>query len=231
MRLLHAGLSQNGRELVLSLRTSAPVALGKLEPHPDTGAPLPATSASRSAAAAAPGERRLCLGGPQGAPARRAGAWSTPTGKPVGEGTPCAATVKRPQPEKLVLALVPGDAGLTPQRYRWRVPESSRLQDPAASCAEALPAAAAGAFRLRPVRAVGCTGGSAGLDHQRPARPQGRRPHLRRRAQRIHARLPRRAARKGRRRRPSSRSARRCRAAKRRCARSSPKATRSATTR
>jgi peptidoglycan/xylan/chitin deacetylase (PgdA/CDA1 family) len=85
------------------------------------------------------------------------------SGKPV-EKSAVSATVKRPEPRKLVVALVPGDAGLAPQRYGWRALESPgcKLRR---DCAEALPAEAAGprVFRLRPVRAIGCTGGTPGL--------------------------------------------------------------------
>src|SRR3954452_1768313 len=63
VRVQHSGLAQKGRELVLSVRTSKPVGLGKLEPHPD-----PRRAAARylcfeffSAPSAPP--LRLCLGG------------------------------------------------------------------------------------------------------------------------------------------------------------------------
>jgi peptidoglycan/xylan/chitin deacetylase (PgdA/CDA1 family) len=49
-----------------------------------------------------------------------------------------------------------------PHRYAWRVIASDGCA-PGHRCARSLPARGAYAFRLRPVRAVGCTGGSAGL--------------------------------------------------------------------
>ncbi|MGE5527160.1 MAG: polysaccharide deacetylase family protein [Methanosarcina sp.] len=70
--------------------------------------------------------------------------------------------MKRPQPNKLVVALEPGDAGLAPRRYRWRALASPGCEV-ARRCAEQLPAQGVNSFRLRPVRAVGCTGGSPGL--------------------------------------------------------------------
>ncbi len=72
------------------------------------------------------------------------------------------ATVRRPSPDKLVLALVPGEAGLRPNRYAWRAIESTGCARPR-RCADSLPARGRTPFRLRPVRAVGCTGGSSGL--------------------------------------------------------------------
>ncbi|HET8567153.1 MAG TPA: polysaccharide deacetylase family protein [Solirubrobacterales bacterium] len=160
MRLEHAGLSQKGRELVLSVRTSAPVGLGKLEPHPD-----PRRAASRylcfefSPDPSAP-PLRLCLGGRKAH--RRVGVEEVnPVGRPTRESW-VRATVKRPQRQKLVVSLVPGEAGLSPHRYQWRVVRSSGCEV-RSRCAEALPATGTSGFRLRPVRAVGCTGGSPGL--------------------------------------------------------------------
>ena len=71
--------------------------------------------------------------------------------------------MKRPSPQKLVVALRPGrrragPAAATPGGC-WRAAAAT----PRRRCAESLPAAGSLAFRLRPVRAVGCTGGSAGL--------------------------------------------------------------------
>jgi peptidoglycan/xylan/chitin deacetylase (PgdA/CDA1 family) len=158
--LRHAGLVQKGRELVLSVRTSAPVGLGTLEAHPD-----PRRAASRylcfefsSDPSAAP--LRLCLGGRRAH--RRLGFEQVnPIGRPSQESW-VRATVKRPQPQKLVVAVVPRDAALSPQRYRWRAIRSSgcKVRN---RCAEAFPSTGTSSFRLRPVRAVGCTGGSAGL--------------------------------------------------------------------
>jgi peptidoglycan/xylan/chitin deacetylase (PgdA/CDA1 family) len=67
--------------------------------------------------------------------------------------------VKRPSPQKLVVALLPADAGLAPGRYGWQALESRGCKPPARRCAEALPDRKTLAFRLRPVRAVGCSGG------------------------------------------------------------------------
>lgn len=156
----HAGLAQKGRELILSVRTGGAVGLGRLEPHPD-----PRRASSRylcfelAPSASAP-PRRLCLGGRQAH--RRVGLEQVnQAGQPTQESW-VRAPVKRPQPGKLVVSLIPGEAGLSPHRYRWRVIRSSGCEV-RSQCAEALPATGTSAFRLRPVRAVGCTGGSPGL--------------------------------------------------------------------
>ena len=69
--------------------------------------------------------------------------------------------MRRAGPHKLALALDPAAAGLAPHRYRWRALEN-RLGCAATGCVEELPARGARAFRLRPVRPVGCSGGESG---------------------------------------------------------------------
>jgi peptidoglycan-N-acetylglucosamine deacetylase len=165
-RLVRADLSQAGRELIFTVRTGSPVPLGKLEPRPDTrraGSRYLCLALSRPGGT---GERRLCLGGPRAH--RRVGLEAVNgEGKPIEAGgaserSGARATVKRPGPQKLVIALVPADAGLSPQHYSWRV-LASRGCKVRRRCAESLPGKGSLAFRLRPVRAVGCTGGGTGL--------------------------------------------------------------------
>jgi peptidoglycan/xylan/chitin deacetylase (PgdA/CDA1 family) len=153
-------LAQKGRELVFSVRTSEAVGLERLEPHPD-----PRRADARylcfelSSDPSVP-PQRYCLGGAKAH--RRIGLELVdPIGKP-GRKLWVRATVKRPQPQKLVVAIVPREAALSPDRYRWRAIRSSgcEVRD---RCAESLPAIGTENFRLRPVRAVGCTGGSSGL--------------------------------------------------------------------
>ncbi len=159
--LLRAELSQAGRSLILSLRTSAPVALSRLDR-------LPTASSSRYLCLAlqrvgAAGKRRLCLGGDNAH--RRAGLELLNATVKVTAKSSLAVHVKRPDARRLVLALSPPNAGLTPHRYRWRL--LADLGDCGAKaaqpCPQSLPAQGDRVFRLRPVRPVGCTGGSAGL--------------------------------------------------------------------
>lgn len=159
---LRARLAQAGRRLILSLRSSKPVALAKLDPLPP-----PAGSNSLCLELRGTGEResrRLCLGGAAKAKRRAGLELLSPSGV-ITERTRVPARLKRPEPDKLVLALVPADAGLTPQRYRWRVAASQAQCGgrPPRPCEATLPASGARLFRLRPVRAIGCTGGRAGL--------------------------------------------------------------------
>ena len=92
-------------------------------------------------------------------------------GKVIGE-TLLRAEVRRPSTTKLVVSLVLIEAGLRPGRYRWRVLASQSgchgsAADPCRAGAS-LPASGAFTFRLRAVRVVGCSGGSAGLDTAGP---------------------------------------------------------------
>lgn len=160
LELRRAGLSQAGRRLVFSLKTSAPVALAGLDPLPRP------SEASRYLCLAmgkpAGGERRICLGGANAH--RRAGLELLGgSGRIVSKGK-VSVRLKRPAADELVLSLLPADATLFPARYRWRV--LAGFGDCGASdagCEQSLPATGARTFRLRPVRVVGCTGGSAGL--------------------------------------------------------------------
>jgi peptidoglycan-N-acetylglucosamine deacetylase len=161
-RLLDAGLAQAGRSLVVTVRTSSPVALTGLER-------LPRAASSRFLCLemrrpGRRGARRLCLGGEERT-RRRVGLELLNAEGGVTAMETVAARVKRPAPRKLVLALEPADAGLTPHRYRWRVVADLGGCRPGAGedCEQSLPGGGERAFRLRPVRAIGCTVGGAGL--------------------------------------------------------------------
>jgi peptidoglycan/xylan/chitin deacetylase (PgdA/CDA1 family) len=160
LHLQHAGLSQAGRELVFTVRTGRPVPLGQLQARPDTrrgASSYLCLSLSRSGHR---GARRLCLGGRR---AHRRLGTETVNGaeKPLREAS-VPARVRRPDPNELAVSLDPAAAGLAPHDYEWRV-IASRGCELGRGCAESLPGRGSYAFRLRPVRAVGCTGGSAGL--------------------------------------------------------------------
>jgi peptidoglycan/xylan/chitin deacetylase (PgdA/CDA1 family) len=192
-RIVAASVGQSGRDLVLTVRTAKPEALAKLQPRPDVRradaaylcfgfAPTADGEAGRRAVDSrrqsdtdAPrvtgrgqggGETRICLGGPKAR--MRAGLVTVDAaGKSLTRAN-VAATLKRPQPDKLVLSIVAGPdhpSGLLPGKYRWVVLAASGGCKVRHDCATEYPPedAGANAFRLRPVRAVGCTGGDAEL--------------------------------------------------------------------
>ena len=130
---------------------------------PDRAAPARATSAStlrrpggRGAAAALPRRRAK--------PTRRVGLELLDASGKRRSSRTVAGEVKRPSPRKLVVALVPGRSRPRPAPLRAGASlESRRLRGRAAAAPTPCPRGGTRVFRLRPVRAVGCTGGSAGL--------------------------------------------------------------------
>jgi peptidoglycan/xylan/chitin deacetylase (PgdA/CDA1 family) len=175
-----ATVSQAGRDLVLTVRTARPEPLAKLQPRPDTRrasaaylcfgfAPQKGASGSAARAASAGGETRLCLGGPK-AHTRAGLVIVDGDEKPLTRAS-VPAKLRRPKPGKLVLSIVAGPihpSGLRPGRYRWRVLAASGGCKVRRDCTVAYPPSGASAFRLRPVRAVGCTGGDAELVSEAP---------------------------------------------------------------
>ncbi len=158
-----ASVSQAGRDLVLTVRTAKPEPLAKLAPRPD----LRRAGVAYLCFGFAPvkgAETRICIGGPKAH--KRAGLVTVDSaGKPLARAS-LPATLKRPSATKLVLSLVAGPThptGLAPGHYAWRVLASNGGCKVRHDCTATYPASGARAFRLRPVRAVGCTGGNAEL--------------------------------------------------------------------
>ncbi len=148
--LVRAGLAQQGESLIASIRTAKPVALARLDPLPKVraaGASYLCVELLRPRG----GGRRLCLGG--GNAHRRVGLEVVNSRGRTTAKRAIAARVKRPDSRKLVITLLPGRAGLSPHHYLWRARDGRG----------SLPRKGSRAFRLRPVRAVGCTGGDEGI--------------------------------------------------------------------
>jgi peptidoglycan/xylan/chitin deacetylase (PgdA/CDA1 family) len=169
-RILAAGASQAGQDLILTVRTAKPVPLGQLQPRPDTRRASAAYlcfafAATKGSGGGGPGrETRLCLGGSKAH--KRAGLLTVDAAeRPLTRGA-VGVKLKRPTPDKLVLSVVAGPThptGLRPGRYAWRVLASAGGCATRRDCAVAYPTTGAAPFRLRPVRAVGCTGGDSEL--------------------------------------------------------------------
>jgi peptidoglycan/xylan/chitin deacetylase (PgdA/CDA1 family) len=163
-KIASASVSQAGEDLVLTVRTAEPEALAKLQPRPDTRRASAAYLCFGFAPAKGAGETRLCVGGPRAH--KRAGLVTVDSAEKPLTRASVPAALKRPSPDELVLVLVAGPghpSGLRPGHYRWRVLAASGGCKVRRDCVAAYPPAGAGAFRLRPVRAVGCTGGDAEL--------------------------------------------------------------------
>ncbi len=138
------------------MRTASPLPLRKLDPQP-SGSYGDRYLCLGLAPAAHGGERLLCLGGTRDLHRRVGVQLRNAAGKIMSSET-LRARLKRRGDDKLVLAIDPTLAGMTPRRYRWRVLENRRGCS-APGCTQTLPAQGAKGFRLRPVRPVGCTGG------------------------------------------------------------------------
>ena len=101
--------------------------------------------------------------------ARRRGAarGSSPSTPPASRwrGARSRARLARPKPTKLVLSIVDGrrTAGLAPATTAGASSPRAAAARSATNAPRATRRTARGAFRLRPVRAVGCTGGDADL--------------------------------------------------------------------
>jgi peptidoglycan-N-acetylglucosamine deacetylase len=166
--LLRGGLFQSGQELIFSVRTATAVPLAELNRLPDAAKASGRYLCLALVPPTAKSEQRLCLGGSE--PLRRIGLETLDAAGRVTHQATLPARVRRPSADKLVVSLLPAAAGLRPRRYRWQVLEGqSGCLGVASSCQESLPATGAFAFRLRPVRVVGCTGGTAGLDTNGPS--------------------------------------------------------------
>ena len=161
-RLVRAGPLAGGAGAVFTVRTGSPVALAKLEPQPDT----------RRA-----GSRYLCLALSRAGGAANGGSASAARRRTAGSGwrlvngngqADRAASAVRGDRE----AAEPAEAGRRPgprptPGWRRTATPGGCWRAAAARCGGAAPSPSPPrrslAFRLRPVRAVGCTGGSAGL--------------------------------------------------------------------
>ncbi|MFI5028512.1 MAG: polysaccharide deacetylase family protein [Solirubrobacterales bacterium] len=163
--LVQAGLSQKGRSLIASIWTRKTVPLKDLDRRSQHAGGYLCVGLTLAGGA---GERRLCLGGPD--PYRRVGLVTLDGQGKTTSVRELAARVERSDPKHLVLVVVPGRAGLAPDRYRWRVLERrGGCGQNALECESRLPPGSSDyLFRLRPVRPVGCTGGSAGLVRHGP---------------------------------------------------------------
>lgn len=158
-RLLGADLFQAGKELVFTVRTAKPVALSRLDASPDLRRPHARYLCLLLARRGSPGGRLLCLGGRR--PHSQVGLVDDGGGSDtaVEKGT-VRAKVTRPKPTKLVVAIKPPEAGFAPGRYSWAAVASGGCEQ--RPCPVRYPGRL-GSFRLRPVRAVGCTGAGTGL--------------------------------------------------------------------
>lgn len=156
-----AGLSQSGRALAVGIETDHRLALRSFGRRPDFNSRNARFLCLELGHAGKRGKARICLGGPRGT-YRQAGVTRLGPGGKVVSRITVRVRLRRIAGRRLSLSLDPRRAGFAPGRYRWRMLLSDRKcgEHP---CRSAYPAGRLGTFRLRPVRAVGCTGGNGEL--------------------------------------------------------------------
>ena len=171
-KILHSAVAvQKGRSLVLVANTSKAVNLSRLNRLPAGKNKDADFLCFRITAGVGKGIRRVCLGG--GNPLSGAGlVVANAKGRTVRMRN-IPAVVKRPQPNRLVVTLLPTYAGLAPGSYRWtlvgRWSGRQCVGVKAKSCTESTPPGGRPArLEVKSVRPVGCTTGGTGLVRHAP---------------------------------------------------------------
>ena len=164
-----AELSQKGRKLILEVKTRPEVAVSSFQRFPDVTQRSAAYLCAEFDALKGGLTRRICIGGEKDRRRFVGLGLVSPSGKVSGERT-VPATVLRQTPHRITVALVPGDADLGPDRYRWRaIYSDGGCEEGAVSCGYALPERSWARYRVRPVDPVGCTGGNGQVVRSGPS--------------------------------------------------------------
>jgi peptidoglycan/xylan/chitin deacetylase (PgdA/CDA1 family) len=164
-----AKLKQAGKSLILQIRTSREVNMGKLDRRPDFSNTkhrylcLEMNRRGRHVIS------RICLGG-HDRTYQVLGVSRTSEAGVVKSSKVIRAEVKKVNRFKLVATFDPKDADLPPGKYAWRIADRSgnchrpgAKKNQADDCLALYPPKRRAVYDLRPVRVVGCTGGNGGL--------------------------------------------------------------------
>ncbi|MCB0858915.1 MAG: polysaccharide deacetylase family protein [Solirubrobacterales bacterium] len=159
-------LSQKGRSLIVQVRTVQEVNLSKLDRRPDFARANHRYLCLQMNPRGGTTIVRICFGGGKRTYRVLGVSRTSETGK-VRSSKVIPAEVKKVDGLKLVATFDPRDAGLPPGNYAWRVashsgscPQSGPLEKPDEDCVDYFPPKHRAVYDLRPVRAVGCTGGN-----------------------------------------------------------------------
>lgn len=157
-----AKISQAGKSLIFQVRTQHQVALSKLRGFPTVGRHEAKYLCSEFTRAGSKRTSRICLGGKR-AHHQVSVSRVKPNGVVVSKDT-VNGRVKRSGARKLVLTLDPGDAGLTPGTYSWRVIYSDgNCPDSRKTCQSALPQKNQFNYEVKKIVPVGCTSAGSNL--------------------------------------------------------------------
>ncbi len=167
--LVKADVSQAGKVLVVQFRTREQLALKDLARQPDfsrTGSKYLCLEINRAGHKVV---SRICLGGRK-RPHHAVGVSRTlRDGKIISKKT-VKANVKRVEGKKLVVSFEPGAARLVPGRYSWRAALSGvSCASGGVGCRSYLPKGRLASYRVKPIVAVGCTGGNGQVVRSGPA--------------------------------------------------------------
>ncbi|MCC6755140.1 MAG: polysaccharide deacetylase family protein [Solirubrobacterales bacterium] len=162
-----ASLMQAGKSLIVQIRTSREVNMGKLDRRPDFASESRRYLCLEMDRRGSKGITRICLGGPTRTYRVLGVSRTTPKGW-VKSSKLVRARVKKATDHKIVATFDPRDAGLAPGGYAWRIAdraggcpktgplETTVLED----CLTYFPPLHRAVYRLRPLRVVGCSGGN-----------------------------------------------------------------------
>ena len=164
-----AKLSQKGQSLILQVRTNSEVNLGKLDRRPDFSRTNHRYLCLQMNPRGGTTIVRICFGG-KTRTYRVLGVSRTSESGRVRSSKLVRAEVKKVDGRKLVATFDPREAGLPPGNYAWRIaghsgrcPDSGPMAKPESECLSYFPARHRAVYDLRPIQAVGCTGGNGEL--------------------------------------------------------------------
>ena len=159
---------QKGRQLIFRITIRPELVIKEMQRMPDTSSP---GARYLCAEFTPPGDRptrRLCVGGENRTNSTIGLTLVGDAGQTISDRA-LAARVQRVSDHIVEVGLLPGKAGITPDRYRWRAiysdPECGRSPD---ECSGRLPEEGRFFYRVRPVEAVGCTGGNGQVVRRGP---------------------------------------------------------------
>ncbi|MCB0869279.1 MAG: polysaccharide deacetylase family protein [Solirubrobacterales bacterium] len=162
----NAKLTQKGQSLIIQVRTSEEVNMGKLDRRPDFSGTNHRYLCLQMNPRGGTTIVRICFGGRKRT-YEALGVSRTSESGEVRRSKVIRARVRKIDDLKLVATFDPRDAGLPPGKYAWRVathtgqcPGAGPMAKPASDCLDYFPAKRRAVYDLRPIRAVGCTGGN-----------------------------------------------------------------------
>lgn len=167
--LVRAQVSQEGKVLILQVRTRKQIALKGLARQPDFNRPAAKFLCLEINRAGHKVVSRVCLGGRKQSHHVVGVSRTLRSGKIISKGS-VKAKVKRVKGKKLVVSFEPGPARLTPGPYSWRVALAGvGCGKESGGCVSHMPADRLTRYRIRPIVVVGCTGGNGQVVRSGPA--------------------------------------------------------------